>query len=182
MKDLQAVILAPLLLAPAALGAAPKETPPALTVEHWNAAHTVRFKTPAGWTVTSTAGQAELTEARGDGLIFRLVRRQGEWGLDSIHAECMLVRLADPMKTQPQVDYEYDFVGGEVEKRRALDSAFVVHYDEPIEKERDWHQRNLTLVGEGESVCVVTYAPEPLWKKSKAARKLLTSIVESVRF
>lgn len=182
MKDLRAVILAPLLLVPAALGAAPKEVPPTLTVEHWNASHTVRFKTPAGWTVTSTPGQAELTEARGEGMIVRLVRREGELGLDSIHVECMLVRLAGPMETQPQVDYEYDFVGGEVEGRRALDSAFVVHYDKPIESEQNWRQRNLTLVGEGESVCVVTYAPAPLWKKSKAARKLLTSIVESVRF
>ena len=45
----------------------------------------------------------------------------------------MLVRLAGPMDTFPQVDYEYDFVGGEVGERRALDSAFVVHYDEPVE-------------------------------------------------
>jgi hypothetical protein len=40
----------------------------------------------------------------------------------------------------------------------------------------------LTVVGEGESVCVVAYAPLPLWKKSKAARNLLTSIVESIKF
>ena len=35
-------------------------------------------------------------------------------GLDSLHVECMLVRLAGAMDTFPQVDYEYDFVGGEL--------------------------------------------------------------------
>jgi hypothetical protein len=94
----------------------------------------------------------------------------------------MLVRLAGPMDAFPQVDYEYDFVGGEVGDRRALDSAFVVHYDQPVEGHRDWRQRNLTVVGEGESVCVVAYAPLPFWKKSKPARNLLTSVVESIRF
>ena len=63
------------------------------------------------------------------------------------------------MDTHPQVDYEYDFIGGEVSGQRALDSAFVVHYDGPVEGHRDWRQRNLTLVGDEESVCVVTYAP-----------------------
>ena len=91
----------------------------------------------------------------------RVLRREGELGLDSLHVECMLVRLAGAMDTFPQVDYEYDFVGGEVGERRALDSAFVVHYDEPVEGYRDWRQRNLTVVGEGESVCVVAYAPLP---------------------
>ena len=59
---------------------------------------------------------------------------------------------------------------------------FVVHYDEPIDGHRDWRQRNLTVVGGGESVCIVAYAPLPVWKKSKPARNLLTAIVESVRF
>jgi hypothetical protein len=111
-----------------------------------------------------------------------VLRREGELGLDSLHVECMLVRLREAMETFPQVDYEYDFVGGEVGERRALDSAFVVHYDEAVEGHRDWRQRNLTVVGGGESVCVVAYAPLPVWKKSKPARKLLTSVVESVRF
>jgi hypothetical protein len=58
----------------------------------------------------------------------------------------------------------------------------VVHYDEPIEGHRDWRQRNLTVIGEGESVCVIAYAPLPVWKKSKPARNLLTAVVESIRF
>ena len=182
MKDLRALILAPLVLLPVALAAGDRDVVPALTQEHWNGSKTFSFKTPAGWTVANTPGDLELTEARGDGLIFRMLRRKGELGLDSLHVECMLVRLAGPMETSPHVDYEYDFVGGEVAGRRALDSAFVVEYDEPIDGERKWRQRNLTLVGADESVCLVTYAPNPVWKKSKAARKLLTSLVESVKW
>jgi hypothetical protein len=184
MKGLQAVILAPLLVMSAAAAAAAGEKAPLppLSEEHSNPSNTLRFKTPAGWTVTHKPGNLELTEARGDGMILRLLRREGELGLDSLHAECMLVRLAGPMETHPQVDYEYDFVGGEVAGRRALDSAFVVEYDEPIAGEKKWRQRNLTLVGQGESVCVVSYAPSGVWKKSTAARKLLTSMVESVKW
>jgi hypothetical protein len=184
MKDLTAVIFVCLMLFPAPAGAGKKDVPvpPPLVSEHTNASKTLTFRTPAGWLVEAGSGQPELTEARGDGLLVRILRREGELGLDSLHAECMLVRLAGAMDTSPQVDYEFDFVGGVVGERRALDSAFVVHYDAPIEGHRDWRQRNLTVVGEGESVCVVAYAPLPVWKKSKPARNLLTSIVESIRF
>ena len=171
-----------LLPAPVCAGDKAKATSSTLTSEHWNASKTVSLRTPAGWVVQAGTGQPEVTEARGDGLILRVVRREGEIGLDSLHVECMMVRLAGPMDTFPQVDYEYDFVGSAVGERRALDSAFVVHYDEPVEGHRDWRQRNLTVVGQGESLCVVAYAPLPLWKKSKPARNLLTSVVESIRF
>ncbi len=182
MKDLRAVILAPLILLPIALAAGEKAVVPALTEEHWNASRTLRFKTPPGWSVTHTPGDLELTEARGDGMILRLLRRESELGLDSLHVECMMVRLAGPMETHPRVGYEYDFVGGAIAGRRALDSAFVVEYDEPIHGEKKWRQRNLTLVGDGESICIVTYAPNGVWKKSNAARKLLTSLAESVKW
>ncbi len=172
-----------LLLLPASLGAGKKDPPvPDLASEHSNASRTLTFRTPPTWVVQADSGQPEITEARGDGLILRIVRREGELGLDSMHVECMLVRLAGPMDTFPQVDYEYDFVGGAIGDRKALDSAFVVHYDEPIDGHRDWRQRNLTVVGAGASVCIVAYAPLPVWKKSKPARNLLTAIVESVRF
>ncbi len=182
MKDLMAASFACLLLLPASLGAGNKDVPADLPSEHTNASKTLTFRTPANWTVQAGTGQPEITEARGDGLILRIVRHGGELGLDSMHVQCMLVRLAGPMDAFPQVDYEYDFVGGTVGERKALDSAFVVHYDEPIDGHRDWRQRNLTVVGGGESVCVVAYAPLPVWKKSKPARNLLTAIVESVRF
>jgi hypothetical protein len=183
MKALTPATIACLLLGPASR-AGPKaiSAPAALTAEHWNASKTLSIRTPANWTVRSTAGQPELSEARGDGLIVRLLRREGELGLDSLHVECMLVRLAGAMDAFPQVDYEYDFVGGALGERRALDSAFVVHYDSPVEGHRDWRQRNLTVIGRGESLCVVAYAPAPVWKKSKAARDLLGSIVKSIRF
>ena len=184
MKDLTAASFVCLVLLPAPSGAGRKDSPAPidLPAEHSNASKTLTFRTPAGWAVQPGTGQPELTEARGDGLILRIVRREGELGLDSMHVECMLVRLAGPMDTFPQVDYEYDFVGGAVGERKALDSAFVVHYDEPIDGHRDWRQRNLTVVGGGESVCVVAYAPLPVWKKSKPARDLLAAIVESIRF
>lgn len=184
MRELRAASFACLLVLPAPVGAGKKEAPASstLTSEHWNASKTLSLRTPAGWVVQSSPGQPELTEARGDGLIVRVLRREGELGLDSLHVECMLVRLAGPMDTFPQVDYEYDFLGSAVGERRALDSAFVVHYDAPVEGHRDWRQRNLTLVGRGESLCVVAYAPLPVWKKSKPARNLLTSIVESIKF
>ena len=186
MKDLTAAGLACLLLLqPVFVDAGKKKAPPAaasLPSEHWNQSRTVGLRTPTEWTVRSEPGPPELLEARGDGLIVRVLRREGEIGLDSLHVECMLVRLAGAMDAFPQVDYEYDFLGGEVGERRALDSAFVVHYDEPVEGHNDWRQRNLTVVGGGESVCVVAYAPLPVWKKSKSARNLLTSVVGSVRF
>jgi hypothetical protein len=169
----------------AALTGAARENVPVsslLVSEHANSSKTLTFRTPAGWVVEAGSGMPEVTEARGDGLVLRILRREGELGLDSLHVECMLFRLAPGMETFPQVDYEYDFVGGEVGDRKALDSAFVVHYDEPIEGHRDWRQRNLTVIGGGESVCVVAYAPLPVWKKSKPARNLLTAIVESIRF
>jgi len=183
MKATVALSLVPLLLVPALTGAGSKEPPPPTLVrEHWNFSKSLSLRTPEGWAVDAKDGQPEVTEARGDGLIVRILRREGELGLDSLHVECMLVRLRDAMETFPQVDYEYDFVGGALGNRRALDSAFVVHYDDPVDGYRDWRQRNLTVVGDGESVCVVAYAPAPVWKKSKPARNLLTAVVGSIRF
>ncbi len=181
MKDLKAIVLAVLSM-PAALAAGDKDAAPALTEQHWNAARTFTFNTPAGWTSTSKPGDVETTEARGEGLIFRVLRRAGAIGLDAMHTDCMMARLAGPMDTKPGADYEYDFIGGEVAGHKALDSAFVVEYAAPFEGERKWRQRNLTLVNDNESVCVITYAPNPLYKKSKAVRKLLTSLVESVKW
>ena len=156
---------------------------PALTEEHWNASKTVGFKTPAGWTVTHTPGDIELTEARGDGMILRICRRAGRARASTAcTSECMMRRLAGPMETRPGADYEYDFVGGTVGGRRALDSAFVVEYDAPIDGDKKWRQRNLTVMGDGESVCIVTYVPNGIWKKYTWARKLLTSLVESVKW
>jgi len=168
-----------LLLFPA-LAQAGEAVAPALPATHANLSATIRLHTPVSWKVEARTGQPEVLEARGDGLIVRVLRREGELGLDSLHVECMLVRLASAMDTSPQVDYEYDFVGGNLGERRGLDSAFRVHYDDPVDGYRDWRQRNLTLVGLGESICVIGYAPAPVWKKSKTARNLLKAVLESV--
>jgi hypothetical protein len=84
------------------------------------------------------------------------------------------------METHPQVAYEYDFIGGEVNGHRALDSAFAVEYDKEVRGHRLWRQRNVSLVGNGRSLCVVVYAPAAQWKKSKASRILVDAVLASV--
>jgi len=180
MVDLSRAALFGLLLVAASAGA--RDDPPvALVAEHQNAAGTITLRTPAGWVVESRPGLPEITEARGGSLIVRVLRREGEVGLDGYHVQCMQERLADPMKAEPQVDYEYEFRQGWIGEREALDSAFVVHYDEPVEGYEDWRQRHVTVVGGGESVCVVGMAPRRVWKKSKELRALLNSVMTSVR-
>ena len=93
--------------------------------------------------------------------------REGEAGLDALHAACMDERLLGPMQVDPRVEYEYDFVGGSLDGRRLLDSAFRVRYDQPVQGHREWRQRNVTLVGAGESLCVIAHAPRALWKAGR---------------
>jgi len=85
------------------------------------------------------------------------------------------------MVTHPQVDYEYDFRQGWIGERQAMESAFVVHYDEEIEGHHDWRQRNVTVIGAGESLCLIGMAPRRVWKKSKKDRALLEAVMTSVR-
>ncbi len=169
-----------LLLVAGPAGAGDEEAA-ALVAEHENAAQTLTLRTPEDWVVESRPGQPEITEARGGPLVVRVLRREGELGLDSYHVQCMQDRLADPMKAEPQVDYEYDFRQGWIGERKVLDSAFVVHYDEPIDGHKDWRQRHVTVVGQGESLCVIGMAPRRVWKKSKESRALLNAVMTSVR-
>ena len=119
----------------------------------------------------------------GDGVVVRFIYRDGENnGYDSLHGVCMLERLAPAMEMQPVVEYEYDYVGGLIGNRRALDSAFVVSYDNPILGATQWRQRNVTIVGDGVSLCAITFAPLPLWKKSAPTRVLLDAVLGSVTF
>ena len=182
MKHLVSVAFACALVAGSS-GASDEDNPAQalLVSQHENAAGTLILKTPEDWVVESRPGQPEVTEARGSGLVFRIVRRQGELGLDSWHVQCMLERLAGPMVTHPQVDYEYDFRQGWIGDRQAMDSAFVVHYDEEIDGYRDWRQRNVTVIGGGESLCLIGMAPQRVWKKSKKDRALLEAVMTSVR-
>ena len=183
MKDLATLSLAGLVLAaaPGAVGRGEESAGP-LVAEHKNAAETLVVRTPDDWAFETKAGIPEVSEARsGDGLIFRIVRREGELGLDSWHVQCMLERLAGPMVTHPQVDYEYDFRQGWIGERQAMESAFIVHYDEKIEGHRDWRQRNVTVIGGGESLCLIGMAPRRVWKKSREARELLEAVMTGVR-
>jgi hypothetical protein len=179
----RALVVALAVASSAPAGAGDKVLAPAeLPAVHMNASSTIRFHTPADWTVKSVPGQPEITEARGGGLLLRILRRDGELGLDSLHVDCMLSRLAPETQSDPRVEYEYDFVSEGAGDRRVLDSAFVVHYDAPIAGSRDWRQRNLTIVGGGESLCVIGFAPLPAWKKSKPLRRLLDAVIASVEF
>lgn len=180
MKDLVAAVLAGLALASVSVTAG-DDVADALTAEHTNAAETFTILTPPEWEFETRAGLPEFSEARGGPLVLRILRREGELGLDGYHVQCMLERLAGPMESQPQVDYEYDFRQGWIGERQALDSAFTVHYDEAIEGYRDWWQRNVTVVGQGESMCVVAMAPSKVWKKSREDRELLEAVMTSVR-
>jgi hypothetical protein len=40
----------------------------------------------------------------------------------------------------------------------------------------------VTIVGNGSSLCAITYAPLPLWKKSAPTRALLDAVLGSVTF
>jgi hypothetical protein len=152
--------------------------PPPLTDEHHNPSGHVTFLTPADWNVT--VKDSSRVDAWGPDVGLRLVERQGEQGLDSFHVDCMMERLAPPMETHPQVDYEYDFIGGAVNGHRALDSAFAVEYDQEVRGYRQWRQRNVSLVGNGRSLCVVVYAPAAQWKKSRTYRALVDAVLASV--
>ena len=156
--------------------------PPPLPTLHRHPSGGFAFRTPEAWKVDSPPENPETLNAGGDGVAVRFVYREGESGYDSLHGACMLERLAGAMDMDPVVQYEYDFVGGMIGDRRALDSAFVVTYDKPILGQRQWRQRNVTIVGNGSSLCAITYAPLPLWKKSAPTRALLDAVLGSVTF
>ena len=156
---------------------------PSLESEHTSPSGAFTFRTPAGWVVESRAEQPEtVNAAASSGLRVRFVHRRGEHGYDSLHGACMLERLAPPGETSPVIKYEYDYVDAGDADRRILDSAFVIRYDSPVHGHKEWRQRNVTVVGGGHSLCAVSYAPAPLWKKSKETRPLLDAVLGSVTF
>jgi hypothetical protein len=172
-----------LLMVTVPLGArTPPSSGPALPSEHRNASESFRFRTPSSWVVATLREGPEVLEARGADVLVRFLYRKQEAGYDSMHADCMLERLAEAMDTAPEVKYEYDFVSWTDGPLRALDSAFAVNYDRPVLGHRQWRQRNLTVVGDGQSLCVIAYCPSSLWKKSPDTRALLERVVRSVEF
>jgi hypothetical protein len=182
LKDLTKGVLASLLLIPGPIWAGKEKNtaPLSLPSQHQNRDGAFRFRTPEAWAVETRGESPEIVEARGEDLIVRFVHRNGETGYDGVHVDCMLERLTEAMGMEPQVKYEYDFLSSEHGEHRVLDSAFAVRYDAPVRGHRDWRQRNLTIVGRGHSLCVITYCPLPVWKKSGDARALLDGVVRSV--
>ena len=171
-----------LLAAFLATGEKKDAKPPDLPMRHPHPSGKFTFATPEGWRKVVSPQDQNNIEVSNGLLTVRYLFSYGERGYDGLHVTCMLERLAPAMKQAPQVEYEYDFLMGEYGPYRVLDSAFVVKYDEPIGGHVAWRQRNLTLVGDGISLCVITYAPHPVWKESKEMQALLKAMAESVTF
>jgi hypothetical protein len=155
--------------------------PPPLVHEHQHAGGAVSFRVPEGWAVGKVGRDADAIQTVGNSLVVRIVYRRGGAGFDSFHASCMAERLAGSLVEAPAAGYEYDYVEGAYGQRRALDSAFLVVYDSEVMGHRKWRQRNLTVVGEGHSLCLVAFAPASVWKKSLEARSVLEAVLQNVK-
>jgi hypothetical protein len=174
-------LLTALVCGPASLRAATQPEPP--TVEHLGVAGAFTFRLPPDWKVSGVPGRNVQLEAVGpEGAVVRFLHLRSEGGLDSLHSTCMAEQLVPPMEVERVGPYEYDFVGRPLQGRSSLDSAFEVVYDAPILGERRWRQRNLTMVGQGESLCIAVHVPLRSWKKGKALRRQLDAVVTSVTF
>ena len=171
-----------LVAALVAAGDEKEAKPPELPMRHPHPSGNFTFDTPEGWKKVSSPYNQNNIEVSDGVVTVRYLYSDGEAGYDSLHVTCMLERLAPAMKQMPQVEYEYDFQMGAFGPYRVLDSAFVVTYDEPIGGHLKWRQRNLTLVGGGLSLCVITYAPQLIWNESKEMRALVKAMAESVTF
>lgn len=182
MRRLWILVLLAALVPVAAAAGKPDEAPPNLTHEHVHPSGKFTFKTPEDWRVEPSPTDPNAVETGGGGVLVRFLYRDGENGYDSLHVDCMLERLAPEMEQEPRIRYEYDFLSGVVGDRRILDSAFEVRYLKPIGGYTEWRQRNVTLVGAGQSVCAISYAPLPIWKKSKSVRALLDGVLASMVF
>jgi hypothetical protein len=156
------------------------KAPPQANRQHRIASSLATFNTPPDWVVSVSGTNPEVVNAQGAKIAVRFLRWDSELGLDALHVLCMVERLAEPMAIEPSTRYEYEFVGGEQGERRVLDSAFAVRYSAPVMGFTEWRQRVVTLVGKGEGICVVSFCPLPLWKKSREARETLKAVVASV--
>jgi hypothetical protein len=182
---LRRALLGTVLAAAAVPGVVWADAPPAapaLTREHAHPSGAFRFRTPDGWTEQKVKADPTALQLAGDGMVVRFLFQNREVGYDALHSICMTQRLEEAPQTDPWIEFEYDFISGNLGDRRFLDSAFRVLYDEAILGEREWRQRNMTVVGAGQSLCIVVYVPSKVWKKSKPARALADAVVKSVEF
>jgi hypothetical protein len=154
--------------------------PPSLTLEHRHPSGAFTFRTPEGWQVAATP--SGLMEAWSGDLGVRFDYQEGENGYDSLHATCILEGLSPAASAEPHFRYEYEYMGGLIGERRVLDTAHAVRYDGPVHGHRDWRQRTVTVVGGGLSLCVMSYAPTDVWKKTPQARAVLDAVMGSLTF
>ena len=155
---------------------------PVPTVAHAHPSGLFSFRTPARWAVEVVPGHKDLLQASGDEGIVWFVVHPGDNGYDSQHVNCMSERLVGKMAQSTVLGYEYDFREGAAAGRRALDSAFLVTYAAPVRGQAVWRQRNVTLVGAKEAVCVIAFCPAATWKSSKQTRRTLDDVVASITF
>jgi len=169
-----------LLCASALSGVAAERIAP--TVEHAHPSGLFSFRTPAGWSVESITTRKDLLQASGDEGIVWFVVHPGNNGYDSQHVNCMSERLVGKASQSTVLNYEYDFREGAAASRRTLDSAFLVAHTTTVRGQAVWRQRNVTLVGDRETVCVVVFCPAGTWKASKPTRRTLDAVVSSIAF
>jgi len=155
--------------------------PPPLSQEHTHPSGAFSFRVPEGWAVGKVGRDADAIQTVGGGLAVRILYRKGGAGFDSLHASCMGERLSGtPLDSEPD-GYEYDYVEGMTGDKRSLDSAFLVVYENQVMEHRKWRQRNLTVIGESGSLCLIAFAPASVWKKSLEARSVLEAILQNVK-
>jgi len=158
-----------------------KTAVPELTLEHQHPSGSFSFRTPEGWKVQPITNDG--LEAWGGALGVRFRFELGEQGIDSWHANCIDDGLAPLPQADPGRKFDYEYVGGLFIDRRMLDTAHNTRYDAAVHGHRDWHQRTLTLVGAGQTMCIIAYAPQGAWRSRKSgAKATLDAVVGSVTF
>ena len=140
------------------------------------------YRVPEGWTSGPLPGRPDVIQVASATALVRFVVQKGELGLDVAHVLCMDERLADPMATSAGTEYEDDFLTNVVAGRHTAFSSLVVAYDAPIMGYRVWWQRNRTIVGGGETICVMGTMPDKLRRKRKRLRHELESIMDGMSF
>jgi hypothetical protein len=139
------------------------------------------FRAPEGWSVKAAADDPDGVDVTSpEEVVVRFVYHAGELSFDAFHALCVMQRMPEQRNTDPHVHYEYDNVDGILDGRHTMDSAFVMESDAPVRGYKKWHQRTLSIVGRGQSLCIVTRAPTPAWKGK--ARTATDAVLKSLKF
>jgi hypothetical protein len=178
------LVFVPAALAPEGVRAAKKKTapPPPLPRTYVHRNDVFRLQMPESWDAVVVKDKQDTAQLMGDGVVIRLIYRKGEPGYDAIHGICLSERLTPASEGTPAVSYEYDYVEGSFGDQRTLDSAFMADYGVEVMGHRKWRQQNLTVVGGGHSLCIIVFAPQAVWKKSRTTRTVVEAVLQSVQF